>query len=86
MAERRRAVLLYDYSLPEVFHLVLIQTFLSTFKIDRIKSFLAKSRLPQFGQTDKKDTYSDSLVLLQLCLHDKHFISVSYAMNPHGGK
>ena len=44
------------------------------FIIERIKSFLAKRRLPQFGQEDNKDTYSASLVLFQLWEHDKHFI------------
>jgi hypothetical protein len=45
-----------------------------TFTIERIKSFLAKRRLPQFGHEANKDTYSVSLVLFQLCEHDKHFI------------
>ena len=44
------------------------------FTIERIKSFLAKRRLPQFGHEANKDTYSVSLVLFQLCEHDKHFI------------
>ena len=44
------------------------------FTIERIKSFLAKRRLPQFGQDANKDTYSVSLLLFQLCEHDKHFI------------
>ncbi len=44
------------------------------FKIERIISFLAKRRLPQFGHEANKDTYSVSLVLFQLCEHDKHFI------------
>ena len=44
------------------------------FRIERIKSFLAKRRLPQFGQEANKDTYSVSLLLFQLCEHDKHFI------------
>ena len=44
------------------------------FTIERIKSFLAKRRLPQFGQEANKDTYSVSLLLFQLCEHDKHFI------------
>jgi len=44
------------------------------FTIERIKSFLAKSRLPQFGHEANKDTYSVSLLLFQLCEHDKHFI------------
>ena len=45
------------------------------FTIERIKSFLAKRRLPQFGHEANKDTYSVSLVLFQLWEHDKHFIS-----------
>ena len=44
------------------------------FTIERIKSFLAKRRLPQFGHEANKDTYSVSLVLFQLWEHDKHFI------------
>ena len=48
-----------------------------TFTIERIKSFLAKRRLPQFGHEANKDTYSVSLVLFQLCEHDKHFIFYS---------
>ena len=44
------------------------------FIIERIKSFLAKRRLPQFGHEANKDTYSASLVLFQLLEHDKHFI------------
>ncbi len=44
------------------------------FIIKRIKSFLAKKRLPQFGHDANKDTYSASLVLFQLWEHDKHFI------------
>ena len=44
------------------------------FTIERIKSFLAKKRLPQFGHEANKDTYSVSLVLFQLWEHDKHFI------------
>ena len=44
------------------------------FIIERIKSFLAKKRLPQFGHEANKDTYSASLVLFQLWEHDKHFI------------
>jgi len=59
---------------PEAFHLDLEKTFLKAFAIERIKSFLAKRRLPQFGQEANKDTYSISLVLFQLCEHDKHFI------------
>ena len=45
------------------------------FTIERIKSFLAKRRPPQFGHKANKDTYSVSLVLFQLWEHDKHFIS-----------
>ena len=45
-----------------------------TFTNERIKSFLAKRRLPQFGHEANKDTYSASLVLFQLLEHDKHFI------------
>ena len=48
-----------------------------TFTIERIKSFLAKRRLPQFGHEANKDTYSVSLLLFQLCEHDKHFIFYS---------
>ena len=59
---------------PETFHLGLEKTFLTAFTIERIKSFLAKRRLPQFGQDANKDTYSVSLLLFQLCEHDKHFI------------
>jgi hypothetical protein len=59
---------------PEAFHLGLEKTFLMTVIIERIKSFLAKRRLPQFGHEANKDTYSVSLVLFQLCEHDKHFI------------
>ena len=44
------------------------------FTIERIKSFLAKRRPPQFGHKANKDTYSVSLVLFQLWEHDKHFI------------
>ena len=44
------------------------------FIIERIKSFLAKRGLPQFGHEANKDTYSVSLVLFQLWEHDKHFI------------
>jgi len=47
------------------------------FAIERIKSFLAKRRLPQFGHEANKDTYSVSLLLFQLCEHDKHFIFYS---------
>ena len=57
-----------------MFHLDLEKTFLKAFTIERIKSFLAKRRLPQFGQDANKDTYSVSLLLFQLCEHDKHFI------------
>ena len=63
-----------DVDMPEAFHLDLEKTFLKAFTIERIKSFLAKRRLPQFGQEANKDTYSVSLVLFQLCEHDKHFI------------
>ena len=59
---------------PEAFHLDLEKTFLMAFTIERIKSFLAKRRLPQFGQDANNDTYSVSLLLFQLCEHDKHFI------------
>jgi len=59
---------------PEAFHLDLEKTFLMAFTIERIKSFLAKRRLPQFGHEANKDTYSVSLLLFQLCEHDKHFI------------
>ena len=48
------------------------------FTIERIKSFLAKRRLPQFGHEANKDTYSVSLVLFQLWEHDKHFIFHPY--------
>ena len=58
----------------ETFHLSLEKTFLMVFIIERIKSFLAKRRLPQFGHEANKDTYSVSLVLFQLWEHDKHFI------------
>ncbi|MFL3025559.1 MAG: hypothetical protein ACJZ1P_06855 [Candidatus Neomarinimicrobiota bacterium] len=58
----------------EAFHLGLEKTFLMEFIIERIKSFLAKRRLPQFGHEANKDTYSVSLVLSQLWEHDKHFI------------
>jgi len=57
-----------------VFHLVLEKTFFKALTIERIKSFLAKKRLPHFGQDDNKVTYSESLVLFQLCEQDKHFI------------
>jgi hypothetical protein len=49
------------------------------FTIERIKSFLAKRRLPQFGHEANKDTYSVSLVLFQLWEHDKHFIYLSFS-------
>ena len=58
----------------EAFHRGLEKTFLMAFTIERIKSFLAKRRLPQFGQDANNDTYSVSLLLFQLCEHDKHFI------------
>ena len=58
----------------DAFHLSLEKTFLMEFIIERIKSFLAKRRLPQFGHEANKDTYSVSLVLFQLWEHDKHFI------------
>jgi len=57
-----------------VFHFVLEKTFFKALTTERIKSFLAKRRLPQFGQDDSKDTYSESLVLFQLCEQDRHFI------------
>ena len=60
---------------PEAFYLDLEKIFLMPFTIERIKSFLAKRRLPQFGHEANKDTYSVSLVLFQLWEHDKHFIS-----------
>ncbi len=44
------------------------------YTIERIKSFLAKRRLPHFGQDDSKDTYSESLLLFQLCEQDEYFI------------
>ena len=59
----------------EAFYLDLEKIFLMPFTIERIKSFLAKRRLPQFGHEANKDTYSVSLVLFQLWEHDKHFIS-----------
>ncbi len=59
---------------PEAFHRGLEKTFLMAFTIERIKSFLAKRRLPQFGQDANNDTYSVSLLLFQLCEHDKQFI------------
>ena len=62
---------------PEAFYLGLEKTFLMAFTIERIKSFLAKRRLPQFGHEANKDTYSVSLLLFQLCEHDKHFIFYS---------
>ena len=61
-----------------MFHLDLEKTFLKAFTINSIKSFLAKRRPPHFGQDDNKDTYSVSLVLFQVCLQDKHFISSSF--------
>ena len=62
---------------PEAFHLDLEKIFLKAFTIERIKSFLAKRRLPQLGQDANRDTYSVSLLLFQLCEHDKHFIFYS---------
>jgi hypothetical protein len=59
----------------EAFHRGLEKTFLMAFTIERIKSFLAKRRLPQFGQDANRETYSASLVLFQLWEHDKHFIA-----------
>jgi hypothetical protein len=61
-----------------MFHLDLEKTFLKAFTIKSIKSFLTKMRPPHFGQDDNKDTYSVSLVLFQVCLQDKHFISASF--------
>jgi len=48
-------------------------------------SFLAKKRLPQLGQLDKKEKYSIILVLFQLCEQERHFIP-KFTHNPTNTK
>jgi len=40
-------------------------------------SFLATKRLPQLGQSDRKEKYSEAFFLFHLCEQDKHFMAKS---------